>query len=110
MFKVQDNNISLIRGDSCILDLSITDPEGSEYEVTDTDVVVLTVKKSTRATDVVFQKKLINNQITIEPEDTAKLPYGKYVYDVQLTTATGYVDTIIPPHAFHVMGDATPNL
>ena len=109
MFNVRNNNISLIRGDSCILELAITDQEGNEYTLEDTDVVVLTVKKSTRADDIVFQKKVTDNKIKIDPEDTAKLPYGKYVYDVQLTTAAGYVDTIIPPHLFNVMGDATPN-
>jgi hypothetical protein len=108
MFKVQDNSISVVRGDSCILELAITDQEGNEYIVSDTDVIVFTVKKNPRATEVVFQKKVIDKKITIDPEDTARLPYGKYAYDVQLTTVAGYVDTIIPPHSFNVLGEVSP--
>lgn len=34
--------------------------------------------------------------LTLEPQDTADLNFGKYVYDIQLTKANGKVDTFIP--------------
>lgn len=33
--------------------------------------------------------------LTLEPQDTADLNFGKYVYDIQLTKANGKVDTFI---------------
>lgn len=33
--------------------------------------------------------------LTLNPEDTKHLPFGKYVYDIELTKATGEVDTFI---------------
>ena len=33
--------------------------------------------------------------LTLHPEDTKDLSFGKYVYDIQLTKADGTVDTFI---------------
>ena len=33
--------------------------------------------------------------LVLEPEDTKTLPFGKYVYDIQITYADGKVDTFI---------------
>ena len=33
--------------------------------------------------------------LEIAPEDTEPLPFGRYVYDIELTTADGTVDTFI---------------
>ena len=41
------------------------------------------------------------------PEDTHELPYKIYKYDVQLTLADGFVDTIIPPTDFIVKEEVT---
>jgi hypothetical protein len=89
------------------LNLEITDKDGKPYIAADTDNILFTVKKDVNLSEFIFQKKVYNNQINIEPQDTKDLPYGKYVYDVQLTTAAGYVDTIITPHAFSVLGEVT---
>ena len=50
---------------------------------------------------------LINIQIptdtlilTIEPEDTKDLGFGKYVYDVEITFSDGTVDTFITASPF----------
>ena len=34
-------------------------------------------------------------KLILEPADTKTLVFGKYVYDIQLTKATGEVDTFI---------------
>ena len=34
--------------------------------------------------------------LVLDPDDTKHLPFGKYVYDIQLTYAGGKTDTFIP--------------
>ena len=38
--------------------------------------------------------------LVLLPEETKRLNFGKYVYDIQLTRADGRVDTIIAKAAF----------
>lgn len=107
MFEIYRNDISITRGDSAIFEITITDKQKNIYTPIETDEVLFTVKDSTSSKVVVFQKPVTNNQVIIDPADTDNLHYGKYVYDVQLKTADGWVDTIIPPHAFNVLEEVT---
>lgn len=40
--------------------------------------------------------------LRIDPEDTKNLNFGTYVYDVELTTKDGIVDTFITPSSFKI--------
>ena len=69
----------------------------------------MTVKKACTDKTVVIQKTFEDGKVTFAPEDTALLPMGDYVYDVQLTHVEGNgddavttVDTVITPHTFTV--------
>ena len=107
MFKISGNTISITRGDTGIFSLNIKNASGQDYDFS-SDTVLLTVKKDTFTTDKVFQKTVTYGEnITIAPSDTANLNYGEYVYDVQLTTAGGIVDTVIPPSKFIVREEVT---
>lgn len=47
---------------------------------------------------MLFLQKIIDNEtlmLRIDPEDTKKMSFGKYKYDIQLTRADGRVDTFI---------------
>ncbi len=105
MFQIANNTIKITRGDSGEIDLTIYDTDGSEYELKDGDEVLFTVKESTLSPNALIQKS--GTKISILPEDTKNLSYRKYVFDVQLTTATGTVDTIIPPSTFEVLSEVT---
>jgi hypothetical protein len=107
MFKTINNRIYLTRGDSAILNLSITDKDGNAYILSSGDTVVLTVKTDTVTTAYVIQKTLINGQFSILPSDTEALSYGDYIYDVQLVMNDGTTDTIIPPSLFHLDPEVT---
>ena len=107
MFSIYRGNISIIRGDSAIFELNIVDANKNIYTPKEDDTITLTVKTSTRSKEVVFQKQWDDGKFIINPEDTKELRYGNYVYDVQLVTANGWVDTIIPPHNFIVMEEVT---
>ena len=45
--------------------------------------------------------------IHIRPEDTKELSFGKYLYDIQLTTADGDIYTVIPPTTFEILKEVT---
>lgn len=105
-----DNRFEIVRGDSADFDvyLPIKDEEGQiidEYILQEGDVLLFTVKKNTKTEDIIFQKS--GQHIEIFPEDTESLSYGKYVYDVELTYASGFRDTVIRPTEFKITDEVT---
>lgn len=107
MLNCQNNTITLTRGDTAVLKLDIIDEQGIPYDVTDSDVVIFTLKRSVLDKAVVFQKSMVDGKITIQPQDTANLEYGQYFYDVELTKEDGFVATVIPPHRFVIAEEVT---
>lgn len=103
MLKVENNIISLTRGDTALLNVEIVNDEGEIYELEDGDICEFTVKKYTSSENVLIKKEVLNGEIRISPEDTKNLEYGQYVYDVQVTMANGDVATVIPPTTFNIL-------
>jgi len=104
-----DGEIQLTRGDTARLSVSITnETDQNAYTIEAGDTLTLTVKKSAKDDEPSFQKVLTGSStFHIEPKDTAELAFGKYKYDVQLTTAGGDVYTIIEPTTFEIMQEVT---
>lgn len=107
MLKVVKNTVSLTRGDTATFSLTIKNADGTDYEITEDDQILFTVKRSTRDKEIVIQKASINNQITITPRETENLEYGTYYYDVELRRLDGFVSTVIPPHVFKLTDEVT---
>lgn len=107
MFSVHDNNIAMIRGDSGIFKIDVTDIAGNAVALDDNDVLTFTLRRATRSPTIVLQKTITDGMLTIHPEDTEKMGFGAYIYDVELKRADGYVDTIIPPHEFCILEEVT---
>lgn len=107
MFKVDNNNISMIRGDSGVFTISITDTDGSPVELTGGDVLTFTLRRAARNPAIVLQKIIADGELDIKPADTEGLTFGAYVYDIELKRADGYVDTVISPHEFLLMEEVT---
>lgn len=84
MFKVDNNNISLIRGDSGAFTISIADTNGTPVELTDGDVLTFTLRRTPWSPTIVLQKTITDGTLTINPSDTQDMPFGSYVYDVEL--------------------------
>lgn len=82
---------------------------GQPYEIRPNDVLTLTVKKTVKDLEPRFQKKTINgtNVFRILPADTHALEFGKYVYDVQITTEASDVYTVIGPCTFEILKEVT---
>jgi len=81
------------RGDIRLVRFLINDPNGTATDIDFTEIY-FTVKKTTKDRLYQFQKRLDDGgiiklalgdyQVKIEPEDTAKMFYGNYKFDIQL--------------------------
>lgn len=109
LYVNSDGTIKLTRGDTARISVNIeNDVSGESYEVQPEDVLILTVKKSISDTDHSFQKKITgSNAFHILPSDTQLLSFGRYVYDVQITTKNSDVYTVIGPCSFEVLKEVT---
>jgi hypothetical protein len=107
MFKIIGAKIFLTRGDTAFIDIKILRMDGTEYQLKAGDQVLFTVKKNARDETVLFQKTPVDGIIKISPADTDHLRFGDYVYDCQLRTYDGIVQTFIPPSLFRVTEEVT---
>ena len=102
--KINKKVIQMVRGDSELLNVTV-----KNYELSDSDSVVLSVRNVGRASMSVsltagntlyFTKTATISDgvatIEIDPGDTKDMSPGRYVYDIELTTASGDVHTIVP--------------
>lgn len=113
MLYVEDNGtIRLTRGDSAWLSVAIdnvkSDDSIDSYDVTSDDTLTLSVKKKVKDENYLFSKTVTGStSIYIKPDDTKGIPFGKYIYDVQLTTGSGDVFTIVEPSTFEILPEVT---
>lgn len=106
VFEITNNKIRITRGDTGIFEIDILDRVTDlPYNPESDDVVRFTVKKSQYQNKPLIYKE--GTQITLDPIDTLNLPYGKYLYDVEITLANGMVQTIIEPNEFEVTSEVT---
>lgn len=101
-YKVNGTSISLTRGDTfaCQINLQEKDPESGEvtpYIPQEGDRIRFAMKESYDDPEVLLMKDIPISDciLVLKPTDTKNLPFGKYVYDIQLTKHDGTVDTFI---------------
>lgn len=110
--KVSGTDLSMIRGDSESIVLSLK-KDGNIIPFNQGDTVYFTVKESSATEKIALQKIITEfNEdgtciIEIEPEDTKRLSFRSYVYDIQLTDSNGRVTTIIPCSKFVITEEVT---
>lgn len=108
LLVTSSGEISLTRGDTARLTVSVTNDNDEPYVIQAGDTLTLSVKRSIKDTEFAFQKKIIGGDtFYIEPEDTDSLDFGKYKYDVEITTENGEVYTVIPPTVFKILEEVT---
>ena len=106
----KDNTIHLTRGDTARFSIGriVNTVTNTNYTPTAEDTVTMTVKKTVLDAAPCVQLIVPGGEaLHIKPEDTKALAFGKYVYDVQLTTVDGDVYTIIPPTPFELLKEVT---
>lgn len=110
--KVNGSNLTMIRGDSESIVLSLK-RDDVIIPFNQGDTVYFTVKRRYSTEDITLQKIITefnedgNCIIEIEPEDTKELEFRSYVYDIQLTDSNGRVTTIIPCSKFVIAEEVT---
>lgn len=109
LYVNEDNSIQLTRGDTARISVSIiNDMTDTEYEMTESSKLTLTIKKHETDSQPLVKKVLTGStNFHILPSDTKKLSFGKYVYDVELVTESGDVYTIIGPSTFEILKEVT---
>lgn len=110
--KLSGYDISMIRGDTEGIIVSVKTKDGELKPLVEGDTIYFTVKKSIRTDEILLQKVITTfydgkAHININPSDTKGLGYGTYTYDVQWTSSTGKVKTIVPPSDFKICGEVT---
>ena len=113
--EIKGNAIYLNQANSANLTISVFFEDGTERPFKSGDTVYFSVKKEAKDNTYVFQKKIVVSdgrevQVEIDPSDTAFVPQGSYVYDVQLNTSTGELYTLIQPSVFKILGRVTDEL
>lgn len=100
---ISGDTISLTRGDSLILTVSL-EKDGEAYIPQDGDKIRFAMKKDISDKDCLILKDIDMNtmRLQIDPEDTKNLSFGSYIYDIELTTSDGFVDTFIGPATFKI--------
>lgn len=83
IIKEKDKRIILTRGDTASMGIKIGYIDGKPYHIQDTDIITLTVRKTTNS-PIAIQKVATDKQFVLYPDDTKNLTPGLYVYDVQL--------------------------
>lgn len=97
MVKIRNNKITITRGDTLETTVAITTSEGEAYIPAEGDQIRFALKKSYTDATPIIVKSIPNDTLVlrVEASETKQLSVGSYVYDIELTTADGYVDTFI---------------
>ena len=95
-----DNRITLTKGDTLPLQVSIKTVDGQTYTPVEGDQLRFAISigyKGTPLYQLILSMPidLATLELVIPAEETAKLKYMTYNYDVELTHADGTVDTFI---------------
>ena len=88
--------ISMTRGDTGIFNIDLKDGEGEPYTPVEGDSLRFAMTKKI-GDEVLIQKDIPMDTLILKlvPSDTKELKFGKYVYDIQFTSVSGDVSTII---------------
>ena len=100
MVTVVNNTITLVRGDTVEIPVTLRLRNGEEYVPSEGDVIRFALKDGYGDdVPVLIHKVLPNDSLILRLEscETKEIMAKKkpYVYDVELTTANGYVDTFV---------------
>lgn len=108
LYVLPDKTIRLTRGDTAYLTIPIVTATKEEYVMGAEDSITFSVKKTLKDSEYLIQKTVVgSNQLKLEPSDTEALSFNKYKYDVELTTASGDVFTIIDVSTFEILPEVT---
>ena len=103
MIKIEGTQITMTRGDTLELQLDITCSDGTPYVPEEGDSIRFALKRSYFDEECLILKQIPMDtlKLRLESNETKALERpNTYVYDIQLTTADGTVDTFIANASF----------
>ena len=91
-----NKKITLTRGDTLKMQVNVYIGD-EQYTPTSNDSVRFAMKQSYTSNRVLIRKTIPTDTMILHlvPNDTKKLAFGKYVYDIEITFENGDVDTFI---------------
>ena len=99
MVSINGSTITITRGDTLDATLELFTGDGAPYEVQEGDVIRFALKRNYADKETVLYKDIPIDtlRLRLEATETKRLraAWTPYVYDIQLTTADGTVDTFI---------------
>lgn len=109
-------DFEFVRGDTCPISWPLKDANGNDLMLEDGDEMYFTVKESYKKKEFKIQKRFSKGEITyennkyhtvFEHEDTAKLKFGTYEYDIQiksgnLVSTAGMGTITLTPEVTHI--------
>ena len=114
---MDDNKISIYRGDDETYVVTVTDEDGDEYTITGA-ALYFTVREYADASDAIVEKNSTDHpsqftvtgtntfEFNILSSDTSSLTVSTYVYDFEILTYDGKRHTIAKDK-FEILGDVT---
>lgn len=91
----------LIRGDSAVIEFSLSDDDGKDIILSDIDTLILTARDYADG-NILFSKvkedfRCEGNNYSVEilPEDTQELSLKEFVYDIEITLTDGTRGTLL---------------
>lgn len=104
MVRVNGTTITMTRGDTLTVQIAINKADGTPYEPEQGDAVRFALKKdySDKAPLIMKTIDIEDLCLTLVPNDTKKLAFGDYVYDIELTQEDGTVDTFVAKARFKI--------
>ena len=107
--------ITIVRGDT--MKLMLTDiklSDGTNYVLSDTDIVYLDVKKNATDKTAIISKSAVKEHYidgglpcVLLPADTVDVPIREYWFDVRLFVNDDNIYTIIPMSKFRIVQNIT---
>lgn len=87
-------DLEFTRGDTQFIKFQLKDAEGNSIELTNNEKIYFTVKQNQNSKKILIQKKYPSEikfsdgyfYIELTSEDTSKLNYGTYQYDIEFKT------------------------
>lgn len=103
--------IEIVRGTTNTLEINVTDANGVAYTTAAGEKIVFGVKKKPGDTELLIVKTASfvtvgTYLVTLDPDDTANLAYGRYMYDVGLQSGNAFYN-IVEPSYFVVTDNVT---
>ena len=96
-YSVKKNTIYLTRGDTFRATIALKDAEGEIYTPNPDETIRFAMKKNYEDAEplLLISVPYDTLELVILPNDTKELPFGSYVWDMQITRSNGDIDTFI---------------